>query len=375
MARQRTIQPSFWKDTTTSKWPTDSRLLFIALWNESDDYGVVKIDPTSLHALVFPGYNVDVRQVLQPLVDDSQLKLFAHEDKHYGYMPIFVEQQVVNRKSKKRNPEQKEDSLVACSDLEVDQLFSDAHNSLQPENAGTSTEHSVSPHGDFPPRAHTRGRKKNINLTSINLNKEEEDLNARETPPPSVISRLMAEVWNPGKATKAKQYFDYYNEAGARTTKGWHKKHWDTYKLTVMACVGLVNDSEMKMIIDFAATNPRCRYKGSDDLFIYPALVFGRQGEDPRRRLDALLSRAKQWRSSRVANQPASIPEHEKERNRQKAASQLTLISKDPLPYLNRLSGSQAHRTKVLQGILQELQKRSVDGQPIFDYFKEVSHA
>ncbi len=45
MARTRMIKPEFWSDEKLAALSLQVRLIYIGLWNLSDDYGVVKGHP------------------------------------------------------------------------------------------------------------------------------------------------------------------------------------------------------------------------------------------------------------------------------------------------------------------------------------------
>ena len=52
--RIRTIKPEFWKDERLSTLSRDARLLYIALWCESDDEGRLRGNQSYLHGALFP---------------------------------------------------------------------------------------------------------------------------------------------------------------------------------------------------------------------------------------------------------------------------------------------------------------------------------
>jgi hypothetical protein len=54
MARTRMVKPEFWDDEKLAKVSRDARLLFIGLWSNSDDYGVVKGHPAWPKNRIFP---------------------------------------------------------------------------------------------------------------------------------------------------------------------------------------------------------------------------------------------------------------------------------------------------------------------------------
>lgn len=66
MARIRTVKPQHWSDKELAKIPLQAHLLWIALWNFSDDEGVFENDPILIKSQVFPRRtDVRVEQVSQ----------------------------------------------------------------------------------------------------------------------------------------------------------------------------------------------------------------------------------------------------------------------------------------------------------------------
>ena len=54
MARIRSIKPEFWRSPSTAKASPRARLLYIAMWNWADDYGVGEWTPRELLGFAFP---------------------------------------------------------------------------------------------------------------------------------------------------------------------------------------------------------------------------------------------------------------------------------------------------------------------------------
>ena len=63
MARKRMIDPKFWQDDKMLLLTPMHRLLFIGIWNFSDDSGIHKNNDNMLKAEVFPGDNITVEEV------------------------------------------------------------------------------------------------------------------------------------------------------------------------------------------------------------------------------------------------------------------------------------------------------------------------
>ena len=109
MARNRMIKTDFWDDEKLATISRDSRLTFIALWNLSDDYGVVKGNSVWLKNHIF-SYDEKLKLAefetwLNELIDIKVIYTFNSNSEKYYYIKNFLEHQKINRPSTKRNPE------------------------------------------------------------------------------------------------------------------------------------------------------------------------------------------------------------------------------------------------------------------------------
>lgn len=107
MARIRTIKPEFWDDEKLASISRDARLLFVGLWNQSDDYGVVKGHPSWLKNKIFPYDDIrptDFQRWLAELEAIKAILPFVHDQERYYFIRTFKQHQVVNRPSSTRNP-------------------------------------------------------------------------------------------------------------------------------------------------------------------------------------------------------------------------------------------------------------------------------
>jgi hypothetical protein len=110
MPRNRMIKPDFWDDeklaTQTSR---DARLVFIALWNFSDDYGVVKGNAMWLKNHVFPYEDsLSIQKFsgwLSELSSGGWIVPFEHAGEQYFFIRTFEKHQTINRPSAQRNPQ------------------------------------------------------------------------------------------------------------------------------------------------------------------------------------------------------------------------------------------------------------------------------
>ena len=101
MARQRMIKPKFWDDVKVGKLKRDARLLYIGMWNFSDDLGVVISDPIYLKSKIFP-YDKDIQltQFENWLADLEKLGFISRlrfNNEGFYYLPKFSRHQTINR--------------------------------------------------------------------------------------------------------------------------------------------------------------------------------------------------------------------------------------------------------------------------------------
>ncbi|MFH0987633.1 MAG: hypothetical protein V1841_01935 [Patescibacteria group bacterium] len=113
MSRNRVIKPEFWDDEKICKVKRDARLTFIGLWNNSDDYGVVKGHPGWLKSRIFP-YDEDLsleefKKWLDDLEDIEVIIPFIAHGESYYFIVHFSDHQKIDKPSKTRNPEPPKD--------------------------------------------------------------------------------------------------------------------------------------------------------------------------------------------------------------------------------------------------------------------------
>lgn len=105
MARIRTIKPEFWQDELIASWPMESRLVYIALWNEADDEGRLRASTSYLRSRLFPyDLDFDISQALLPIINSGKLTTYQINGQWYGVLPKLVEHQVINKPSKSKIP-------------------------------------------------------------------------------------------------------------------------------------------------------------------------------------------------------------------------------------------------------------------------------
>ena len=100
MARNRMIKPKFWDDTKIGRLTRDARLLYIGLWNFSDDIGVVIGDSIWLKSKIFPYDQIQIQQFekwMNELVINGFICLLSYKGERFIYLPNFTRHQVINK--------------------------------------------------------------------------------------------------------------------------------------------------------------------------------------------------------------------------------------------------------------------------------------
>jgi hypothetical protein len=102
------IKPEFLDDEKLASISRDARLTFIGMWIHSDDYGVVKGNPTWLKNKIYPYEEIRLSDFQKWLTELEKLLCilpFETEGEKYFYIRTFTEHQTINRPSQQRNPE------------------------------------------------------------------------------------------------------------------------------------------------------------------------------------------------------------------------------------------------------------------------------
>ena len=100
MGRNRIIKTKFWDDIKIGRLTRDSRLLYIGLWNFSDDIGVAVGDSIWLKSKIFPYDQIQVQQFekwMNELVVNGFICLLSYKGERFIYLPNFTRHQVINK--------------------------------------------------------------------------------------------------------------------------------------------------------------------------------------------------------------------------------------------------------------------------------------
>jgi len=123
MARNRMIKKEFWTSEQIMNLPIAARLLFIGMWNQADDEGILKNSPMQLKAQIFPcDMGIDLEQVRHyiQLIKAENLIIFNKKSEKEDQDLIRIRKWAQHQQINKATPtkyvfieEEKEDSRSA----------------------------------------------------------------------------------------------------------------------------------------------------------------------------------------------------------------------------------------------------------------------
>ncbi len=106
MPRIRTIKPDFWDSADTAGADLRTRLLFIAMWNWADDYGIGDATPVRVIGFAFPNDEIpvsDYPRLLSDVSDHFGVVYFRHEGRPPFYaIPSWSKHQRTEKRAKPR---------------------------------------------------------------------------------------------------------------------------------------------------------------------------------------------------------------------------------------------------------------------------------
>lgn len=118
MARIRTIKPEFFTSEDIVSLTPLARLLYIALWCESDKEGRMAWKPKTFKMRYFPADNCDINELCKEITDASLVKLYGGS---YAYIPAFHAHQHINpRESASQLPEPEQDKEATTRGARVE---------------------------------------------------------------------------------------------------------------------------------------------------------------------------------------------------------------------------------------------------------------
>lgn len=110
MARIRTVKPEFWDSPGTAKASLRARLLYIAMWNWADDWGIGDANPRRLLGFAFPSDESseveprNFRHLAAELSECFDVIFYLAEGREYYEIPSWEEHQRTEKRAQRRNP-------------------------------------------------------------------------------------------------------------------------------------------------------------------------------------------------------------------------------------------------------------------------------
>jgi len=108
MARIRTVKPQHWEDKALTEISLQAHLMWIGMWNFSDDEGVIEADPLLIKSNIFPRRSeIRVEQVSQwidQLVKARFLVPFEYKNEGYYIHRTFKTHQKIDRPQASKIP-------------------------------------------------------------------------------------------------------------------------------------------------------------------------------------------------------------------------------------------------------------------------------
>lgn len=98
MARIRTIKPEFFTSEDIVTMSPLARLLYVALWCESDREGRMEWKPVTFKMRYLPGDDCDVSALAAEMTAKGLIVLYEADGKKYAEIPTFTEHQVINNR-------------------------------------------------------------------------------------------------------------------------------------------------------------------------------------------------------------------------------------------------------------------------------------
>ena len=108
MARIRSIKPEFWRSPSTAAASPRARLLYIAMWNWCDDYGVGEWTPRELLGFAFPNdedvTNAEFQSLCTEVAACFGTEFYVVRGRRFYYIPAWDDHQKNERRATGKYP-------------------------------------------------------------------------------------------------------------------------------------------------------------------------------------------------------------------------------------------------------------------------------
>jgi len=122
VARIRSIKPEFWDSESVGHASLRARLMFIAMWNWADDYGIGDATPIRLIGFAFPNDELavaDFPPLREEISERFGVVFYKHEGRPYYYVPSWEKHQRTEKRAKQRIPFPHDIENVEMTDVSI----------------------------------------------------------------------------------------------------------------------------------------------------------------------------------------------------------------------------------------------------------------
>lgn len=188
MPRIRTVKPEFWRSPDVIELDDFQKLLYIGLWNFTDDDGRGAYNPTAIAADIFlrkyaldpRGVTHDIEEAFRAYAERDMVTVYRVKGRDYYQINNWHAHQKINRPLKSKLPPLDQ----------AEQIIHGAFTEHSVSDHGGITEGSVRDHGAFTDRSLWEG--KGRDSLSAHGTLTEDSVNQEETPEPQSLDDLAA---------------------------------------------------------------------------------------------------------------------------------------------------------------------------------------
>lgn len=140
MARIRSLKPEFWADEDLADLPRDARLLYMGLWNLSDEHSRLRGDARYVKGQLFP-YDADldaesIDKLIQLLIEAGKVRRYDSSGRSYLFLPNLS-------KHNRLEPHKVDSKLPAPPELSQPAIRTDESARGTDESASDAEDHAL----------------------------------------------------------------------------------------------------------------------------------------------------------------------------------------------------------------------------------------
>lgn len=216
MPRIRTVKPEHWEDKELPNISLQAHLLWIGIWNFSDDDGVIENDSVLIRSKVFPRRTdiriEQVREWIDQLVKARFLVPFEYQGESYLLNRTFVTHQKIDRPQPSKIPSEVLETLISGNSTNDRRTFDECSTNDRPcrvEESSSKVKES-------------KGEGENARVVP--------DFSEFENYALDKAAEFQIEI----DPAKLKAKYEAWKEGGWRTGKGNRIKNWKTTLLNTL---------------------------------------------------------------------------------------------------------------------------------------------